>query len=194
RDAIIRREHTFAEFGYHVRVLLTGALYSPLIVYGFVFNYLPRVAGRVMRYLVIEVQKRPRVDGDEQAMIAAVATALITYPLLGVFVYLGLETYGLRPLVAGLKAIFVHTETFAPAAWLTAGWTWISGALGALAVYLMARLWRFSLYHGQRLKDAAYWLGDFTIEVFRGPSVRELRKQRYEIIDTIDFIIGDYDH
>ncbi len=193
RDAIVRREHTYAELGYHLRVLLTGLLYSPLIVYGFVFNYLPRVAGRFMRYLVIEVQKRPRVDGDEQAMIAAVVVALLSYPLLGVLVYFGVKTYALAPLADGLRAVFVHSESFAPADWLTTGWTWISATMGALSVYLMARLWRFSLYHGQRLKDAVYWLGDFMIEVFRGDSVRELRKQRYEIIDTIDFIIGDYD-
>lgn len=194
RDAIVRREHTAAEFGYHVRVLLTGVLYSPLIIYGFIFNYLPRLAGRFMRYLVIEVQKRPRVDGDEQAMIAAVVIALITYPLLGILVYMGVKTYALAGIVEGLQAVFVHSEVFAPAKWITASWTWISGGLGVYAVYLMARLWRFSLYHGHRLKDAVYWMGDFTIEVFRGQSVRDLRKQRHEIIDTIDFIIGDYDH
>ena len=194
RDAIIRREHTLAEMGYHLRVFLTGVLYSPLIVYGFVFNYLPRVAGRLMRYFVIEVQKRPRVDGDEQAMIAATITALITYPALGVLVYFGVKHYALAPLADFLRMVFVHGEVFAPADWITAGWTYISGTMGAVAVYLMARLWRFSLYHGQRLKDAIYWMGDFTIEVFRGPFVRQLRNHRSEIIDTIDFIIGDYDH
>ena len=58
----------------------------------------------------------------------------------------------------------------------------------------MARLWRFSLYHGQRLRDALYWLGDSLIEVFRGQAVRKMRDQRYAIIDAIDFIIGDYYH
>ena len=194
RDAIIRREHTLAELGYHLRVLLTGLLCSPLIVYGFVFNYLPRLAGRFMRYFVIEVQKRPRVDGDEQAMVAAVVTALLSYPALGILVYYGLEHYALAPLADGLRSIFVHGEVFAPADWLSAAWTYISAAGGVLSVYLMARLWRFSLYHGQRLRDALYWLGDSLIEVFRGQAVRKMRDQRYAIIDAIDFIIGDYYH
>ena len=188
RDAVIRREHTWAELGYHLRVLIKGVLFAPFILYGHLANFLPRMMGRFMRYYVIEVKKRAKVDGDEQAIIGAVVTGLITYPILGVGIFVLLRDYVLGPafeLIHNLIGPSPIVDVLAGHPVATAG------GLAVLSVYLMARLWRFSLYHGQQLKDAYYWSKDSLVEILRGRDVRRLREMRYDIIDTMDFVIGD---
>ncbi len=189
RDALIRREHTWAELGYFTRVLFQGLLLSPVLLAGYVTNFLPRMAGRFMRYSVIDIQKRPKVDGDEQAMIAATVTALFVYPLVGVGVALGLALFAGEAVSSALRALF----TFPQPADLVAGhWNAIAAVAGAAAAVLMPRLWRFSVFYGQQLKNALYWIGDFFAELVRGSEVRRLREKRYEIVDATDFLIGDY--
>lgn len=189
RDALIRREHTWAELGYFLRVLVQGLLLSPLLLIGYGTNFLPRLAGRFMRYSVIDIQKRPKVDGDEQAMIAATVTALIVYPLVGLGVALGLASFAGQAVDTGLRALFAFPQ---PADLVAAYWHYIAAGAGILTTVLMPRLWRFSVFYGQQLKNALYWIGDFFAELIRGSEVRRLREKRYEVVDAVDFLIGDY--
>ncbi|MCB1323070.1 MAG: hypothetical protein KDK34_22625, partial [Leptospiraceae bacterium] len=191
RDAVVRREHTGAEIGYHIRVFLKGILLSPLIGYGWLANLIPRLVGRFMRYKVIEVQRRPKVDGDESAIIGATVSALILYPVISVLLYYFLAFGG------GLQSLLQLLQEYGPITSGVLGFAeeysrLTSGLLAAVNFYLMARLWRFSLYHGSEFRSAAYWLYDSLGELFSSRAVRKLREQRYEIIDALDFLIGDY--
>lgn len=188
-EDVVRREHTWAEFGFQVKSLLKGLLLYPLILTGFLTNYIPRIVARFRRYQVIQIQKRPRVDGDEQAVVFAFAAILVVYPLLAVVVFELLQHFALPPMVAFLSSWF---RPEGPVQWLQKAWPWIIWTAALLTPWALIRLWRFSLWHGQQLRAALSWTLDWTIEVFRGDSVTELRKRRYEIIDRLDFLIGDY--
>lgn len=186
-DAVVRREYTLTSVGYHIKALLQGVCFLPLTLYGYLANFLPRMAGRFMRYWVIDVQKRAKVDGDEQAIVAAFSAALATYPILGVGVYFALRR--LSVWLAGLPADY-------PLPVLRAGFGehpgWWSGLGMILSIYLMGRLWRFSLRYGARLKQALLFVWDALRRPFMGKSMRRLREKRHEIVDTVDFLIGDF--
>lgn len=67
-----------------------------------------------------------------------------------------------------------------------------AGVVTVIIVYMMGRLWRFSVFHGRRLKAAFAFFGGLLFERFRGRKVQELREMRYEIIDTMDVILTEY--
>lgn len=188
-DRVVRREHTWAALGFHVKALIGGLLASPLIVFGFLSNYIPRLAGRFRRYYVINIQKRARVDGDEQAIIYAFAAVLITYPAFAWLYHFLLVQFAGEPLFAWLDSWFKHSDAIA---WLRSHWSQIAMGLALFSVYLMARLWRFSLRYGQRLRAAWRFALDIVLETFRKGDIERLRDQRYEIIDRLDFVIGDF--
>lgn len=188
-DAQVRREYTMASVSSHLRALIRGLIYLPLIFYGFIVNYIPRLAGRFTRYWIIQIKKKEKVDGDEKAIIAAFVTVLVTYPLWGALIYflighfLGTVTEALSRSVH-----FFHT----PGALLAAATGYLATGGALTGVYLMARLWRFSLHHGGRLKIALFFFKDALLQIFRRRKLQRLRELRHEIIDTLDFIIGDY--
>lgn len=184
-DALIRREHTLASTGHHIKSLFLGILFYPLTFFGFITNFIPRQAGRFLRYLTIDVRKRPRVDGDEQAIVAAFVAAILTYPVIAFFIFLFFQRTGLPELAGWITVPWFRT-------FVAVHGSLLSATIGAFSMYLMARLWRFSLYYGQMLRDALYWMRDFFSEVFRRRKLKELRALRYEIMDMIDFIIGDF--
>ena len=186
-DAIVRREFTFVSVGYHVRALLEGVLFLPLTLYGYLANYLPRLAGRLMRYWVIDVKKRAKVDGDEQAIVAAFATGLITYPILGTLIYFLLRR--LAPWIAGLPE---EAPAVLLRLWAGGHPGWFAGVGMLAAIYLMGRLWRFSLRYGARLRQALVFLWDGLRRIFGGERMRRLREKRHEIVDAVDFLIGDF--
>ena len=192
-DALIRREYTIPALGYNLKSLLAGILYSPLTLFGYIVNFLPRLAGRVMRYFVIEVKKRPKVDGDEQAIIAAFAGLLFTYPLWCILYYKLFHLYGYDAVVAFLGNMIYVKDLLrmfqASIPWMRE----LSSVMVSLTLfYLMGRLWRFSLHQGSRLKDGLFFLRDAITEIFRKKHREHLRELRYEIIDTMDFIVGDF--
>lgn len=187
-DALVRRENTLSSFGYHVKGLIQGVIYSPLILYGFLFNYIPRLAGRWMRWWVIELKKRDKTDGDEKAIVTAFVMVLITYPIFGAAIFYLLKTAGIAWLIglfdqtihaSKLNIIAEHPNLFA-------------SGIALVSIYLMARLWRVSLFYSRRVKESFYYFLDQTLEFVRRRPLAELRDLRYEIIDHIDFLISDY--
>ena len=184
-DAVVRRENTLSSYGYHLKGVIEGVLYSPLIVYGFIFNLIPRLAGRWMRWWVIELKKRDKTDGDEKAIVTAFFTVLATYPIYGAVIYWLLANGGIaaleRLLGPGPLQNVLSTYSGSVAALTT-----------ALAIYLMARLWRFSLYYSRKMIAALYWSKDLIVELFRRSRIVALREKRYQIIDEIDFLISDF--
>ena len=186
-DAVVRREFTAASVGYHLRALLEGVLFLPLTLYGYLANYLPRLAGRLMRYWVIDVRKRAKVDGDEQAIVAAFTTGLITYPILGTLIYFLLRAFA--PWVAALPD---EVPAASIRLWVGAHPGWFAGTAMILAIYLMGRLWRFSLRYGARLRQALMFLWDGMLRIFGGERMRRLREKRHEVLDAVDFLIGDF--
>ncbi len=189
QDRLIRREHSIASIGYHLKWLILGIAAFPLIAYGFFANYIPRTAGRIRRYWVIHVQKRPRVDGDEQTILAAFAAVLITYPIFWALIYWGFHERLLFDVAAFLRRDW---QLPALARHLTAHTGLWSAGLATAAVYLMGRLWRFSLVNGRHLRNALTWIVEGFLEIILGRKIRELRDLRYEITDAVDFLIGDY--
>lgn len=195
-DSLVRREHSFAEFGYHLRVLIKGILFSPLIVYGKVFNFIPHRAGRFARYWVINIKRKQKVEGDEQAMTAATIFALSTYPVFGAILgYLtwryGLDWFGSWLIDFGKYHRFQFPVHIAQILLLWSKTT--ASVTGIISVYLMARLWRFALKHGYEFKSALFWMKDSFVELTQKFEINRLREMRYKIIDKIDFIIGEYD-
>ncbi|MBX7056757.1 MAG: 1-acyl-sn-glycerol-3-phosphate acyltransferase [Leptospirales bacterium] len=189
RDDVVRREHTWAEFGFYVKAMFKGMLLYPLILIGFLANYPPRLMARFRRYQVIQVQKRPRVDGDEQAVLFGFAGTLITYPLAAAAIFQALQAIGSAAAGQWLN-LWLHSSALA--SWLNDRWQLLTWVAAILTPWALVRLWRFSLWHGQHLRAALVWSLDWILEVFRGQRVRELRRQRYEIIDRLDFLLGDY--
>jgi len=189
-DALVRREYTWTSVGFHYRVLLMGLLLSPLIAYGYLSNFLPRQVGRFMRYYVIDVRKRPQVDGDEQSILAAAGTALLVYPLFFFLIDYGMRHKGLT-LVIEFFSNSAYLKNLAPI--LAGSPGVVSGFIAAFAIYLMARLWRFSLHHGRQFKRGLRFILDSFLEIVYRSKLRDLRAQRWELIDAMDFLIGDYD-
>jgi len=68
----------------------------------------------------------------------------------------------------------------------------ISAIVALFGIYLMARVWRFSAFHGARFRTGLYFMKDAMTEIFRKKRIQHLRELRCDIIDTMDFIIGDY--
>ena len=195
-DGLVRREHGWAEFGFHLGAVLRSLINLPFIIYGKLFNFLPHRMGRLARYYTIKVKKKPKVDGDESALIAAIITAFSTYPVFGALLGCLIYVYGLPWLLAWTTA-FCATHGFA---WLAGFVAALQGylalltvGLALLSIYLMARLWRVANRHFMGLRAAALWLRDSVIEITRQRDVELVRQQRYEILDCIDFIIGEYD-
>ncbi len=186
-DALVRREFTWMSVGYHIKALVQGVLLSPLTLYGYITNYLPRQAGRLMRYWVIDVRKRAKVDGDEQAIVAAFATALVSYPILGTAIY-----FLLRRVSVWAASLPPETPFEIARSWIGAHPGYFAGTAMIFSVYLMGRLWRFSLRYGARLRQALLFLWDGFRRLFGGDRLRRLREKRHEIIDAIDFLIGDF--
>ncbi len=187
-DALVRRENTIASLGYHVKGLLQSLLYSPLIGYGFVFNYIPRLAARWMRWWIIELKKKDKTDGDEKAILTAFIFVLLTYPIFGAGIFWFLKTRGIDWMIQ-LADRTIHNSKLLVVAEHS---SLVAAVLAMFSVYLMARLWRVSLFYSRRMKEAAYWLFDLGLEQFRKKDIRELRESRYRIIDEIDFLISDY--
>lgn len=196
QDALVRREHNWSELAYHLRVLLKGLCLAPLIIYGKIFNWLPHRVGRFVRYWTIEVKKRPKVDGDEQAIIGALISALTSYPIFGGIIAYLLYTSGIG-LATDLLLSFSNEHNLQLlkilANYLQQHSGFIAGGLGILSIYLMARLWRFALRHGYEFLAALRWMWDSLIEILRKKDVHQLRGLRYEILDNIDYLLGEFD-
>lgn len=188
-DALVRREYTWTSVGFYLRSIVVGILVSPLILYGYFANFIPRQTARFMRFFVINVKKRPQVDGDEQSILAAAGAAAVTYPIAFFLFYKWIHSAGMVFLgtffakSAYLKDLTVLVEKYPG---------WISLVCAGFLVYLMARLWRFSLFHGRRFKTGLHFLADCVLELFRHKRLRDLRMKRAELIDAVDFVIGDY--
>ncbi len=190
-DALVRREYTWTSLGYHLKGLVMGILYAPLSFYGYLANVPSRQAARFMRYYVIEVKKRPMVDGDEQSILAAAAAGAIAYPIYYIVAYY-LFRHFVMPWMNGFLSISTHLKDLA---FLPAEHPVFLSILGATgAVYLMARLWRFSLFHGRRFRQGVRFLLDAISEIFLRSKLQKLREKRSELIDAMDFLIGDYYH
>lgn len=115
-----------------------------------------------MRYWVIVVKKREKVDGDEQAIIGALLAVIVTYPLWAFLIYYFTTRHLLTFFTNLAKSFGVSGPGF-----VTQNFSTLFSAFYILfTICLMARLWRFSLKH--------------------------LRELRHKIIDIMDFIIGDY--
>ncbi|MBI3395612.1 MAG: 1-acyl-sn-glycerol-3-phosphate acyltransferase [Spirochaetia bacterium] len=187
-DRLIRREQSVASVGYHLKAVVLAVLSTPLTLYGYAANLIPKQLGRFRRYWVIDVQKRQRVDGDEQAIVWAFAGVLFTYPVYWALIYYWMKVSGLVLLSRSLASF--DQETLAAQ---VAMHPILSPLLVATAaVYLMGRLWRFSLFHGRRMRQAFSWLYDTARELLFGGRIRDLRKLRYEITDCVDFLVGDF--
>ena len=187
-DAIIRREYTISSIAYQARSLFFSILYSPLILYGYVANFIPRQLGRFMRYRTIEVQKQMKTAGDEQALIAGLAGVLLTYPVIGFLFYKLFNMYCID-FIGGFIARFMNQSIVQPVFDLR---VLISVFAAMAGIVLTVRCWRFSLFHSRRLRDGLYFLKDWITEIFRKKRIKELREMRCKIIDHMDFIIGDY--
>ena len=189
-DALIRREYTIASLGYHIKAMLSALVAAPAAIYGYIVNFIPRQAGRFIRYLVIDVKKRPRVDGDESAIIYAFVAAIITYPIWGVLIYWLFQAHAFEPVAAFAGRVF-GPEAVA----FLKDWRVAAGLIPAmLMVYFMPAAWRFSIKHENGFKSSLFFLKDAVTEFFRRNRLRDLRERRHEIIDTMDFIIGDYNN
>lgn len=182
-DAIVRRELSTAAMGFGISGILRGLFFMPLILIGSVTSFIPRrIAGLLRRYAT-EIRKLPLVDGDEKAAIGGFSASLVVYPAWGVLSWYILDRYlpGLLQEIeaygAGLSA-FYH-----PAA---------AVVLAFITVWLLIRLWRFSVKESRRFKDSLRWLFDVIYEGFHSKKVKELREKRYALIDQIDSIIEDY--
>ncbi len=190
-DTLIRREYTWASVGYHLKGLFLGILYAPLSIYAYVANFPSRQAGRFMRYYVIDLKKRPMVDGDEQSILAAFAAAVVVYPMYFAGMYWLFRNFVMERLDHFLS-VSAHLRALS---FLPAEHPVLMSLMGAtFAVYLMARLWRFSLFHGRRFRQAVRFTLDAISELFLRKRLRKLREQRSDLIDAVDFIIGDYYH
>jgi len=165
KDALIRRETSASAWGYHFLCLCRGLMLLPLALPGYLANFLPRQAGRFMRFYTIEVRKQAKVDGDEKAIVAAFAAVILAYPL-----------------QAGL--IFYFTQLFLP---LTP-----SIAIALASLYLMGRLWRTSLYAGNQWRRVFHFIHDGLSELLWRKRIGTLRQFRYQLIDSIDRLLIDY--
>jgi 1-acyl-sn-glycerol-3-phosphate acyltransferase len=188
-DSIVRREYTMASLGFHLKALLLGVLFFPLVAYGYLANFVPRQCARFMRYYVIHRQKRPLVDGDENSILAAAAAAAVLYPAY-FFTTVYAMLHGGVDLAHDFLAASTYLKSLAPLIASSPGWT--SALAASLVVYLAARLWRFSLFHGRRLGGAFRFILDACSEPFLRKRLQLLRSQRADLIDQADFIIGDY--
>lgn len=188
-DAIVRREYTLAAVGFHLKALLLGVLFFPAVLYGYFANFIPRQAGRFARYIVINKQKRPLVDGDENSILAAFAAAVVLYPAYFISTVYGMLHGGVAAVENFLSAS-TYLKSLAPLVGEHPGWTAATAA--CLTVYLAARLWRVSLFHGRRLKGAFRFFLEACMEPFLRRRLSVLRTQRAALIDHADFIIGDY--
>lgn len=186
-DETIRRQVNLEAVGHHLVSLFKGILLLPFIAYGYLANWLPRRAAGFMRYRVVDVKKGAQVDGDEQAIIAAFLVALISYPLFGVGIFYTVLHFG--PEYATQAATHL---SWADPVWIRENPGLFAGVVAVIMVYMMGRLWRFSVFHGRRLKAALAFFGGLLFERFRGRKVQELRELRYEIIDTMDVILAEY--
>ncbi|MCE9598705.1 MAG: 1-acyl-sn-glycerol-3-phosphate acyltransferase [Spirochaetia bacterium] len=188
-DALVRREYTWSSVGFYLTAIVSGILLSPFILYGYFANFIPRQTARLMRFYVINVKKRPQVDGDEQSILAAAGAAALTYPIALVLFYKWMYGSGIAFLIT-FFARSAYLKDLAPIVERFPGW--IALFFGCFMVYLMARLWRFSLFYGRRFKTGLHFLSDCVFELFRHKRLRDLRMKRAELIDAVDFLIGDY--
>ena len=187
-DEIVRREHTFASFSHHAKRVVQGLLYSPMILYGYVANLIPRYTGRLMRYRAIRLQKREQVDGDEQAIVGAASALAITYPFWGLLIFRFMHSGGARDLIAWSEGL-LFLGPGAGASMETA----LSVTTPLLAVYLMGRFWRSSVSHGYALLNSLRWWTHLPREILQKKKLRKLREARYAIVDSLDFLIADYE-
>lgn len=188
-DAVVRREYTMASLGFHLKAMFMGAVFFPLVAFGYLANFIPRQAARFMRYYVIHRQKRPLVDGDENSILAAAGAAALLYPAY-FFTTVWLMLQGGVSTLHDFLAASTYLKSLAPLVAGSPGWS--SAIAASLVVYLAARLWRFSLFHGGRLRAAFRFVFDVCAEPFLRRRLSILRAQRAELIDQADFIIGDY--
>ena len=188
KDQEVRRQYAPAAAFANGIAFFRGLLLSPLIVYGYVTNFIPRLAGRITRYVSIDLQKRPQVDGDERTIVAAALGVILTYPALGILIYLGVASY--LPALPELFSGFPEGKRLAAALAAHSGAS--AAGIALFGVYLMGRLWRVSVSLSDGFKDSLYFLRDFIVSRFRRKRLNEMRALRHEIIDQADFIMGDF--
>jgi len=187
-DPEIRREYTLASFLFTIRSIATGLVFLPFALYAYFANFIPRRVSRFFRDLATTQKGKSTVDGDEKAIIAAVVTSLIIYPLNALLIYL-LCLYFALP---SLHDFFITGGQPEHAELVMASPRLLALAICLFAVYLMARLWRYSSYYGLRLKTGLYYIRDSIMKIFRRKKCKEMRSLRNKIIDAADFIIGDF--
>ncbi|MCB1170490.1 MAG: 1-acyl-sn-glycerol-3-phosphate acyltransferase [Leptospiraceae bacterium] len=193
RDAVVRRERSKSAMGFGILSILQGLLFMPLIIPGYLTSFLPRRMAGLMRKYVIDIKKKPRVDGDEQAVLGAFFTSIFNYPALAGLTYWALGRFAWPPLQSWAAQWPEQTFPAGTIAYVLGNHPGLAaGGVAVFVFFFLIWLWGFAIRRGRRLRTGLRWFGDMMVSVLRERKLEPFREMRYQIIDEIDGILEDY--
>ena len=193
RDAVIRRERSKTAMGFGILSVIQGLMLMPLIIPGYITSFLPRRVAGWMRKYIIDIKKKPRVDGDEQAVLGAFFTSLLNYPALSAAAYWALQKYAWPWLSAWAAQWPEQSFPAGTISYLLGNFPSLTAAIIAVfTFFFLIWLWGFSVRRGRRFRTGLRWFGDMFASVFLAKKLEPFREMRYQIIDEIDGIMEDY--